>query len=79
MARLELTGIPEQLVRRLEAAARVHGRDIAAEAASLIERGLDAEERMKKELAEVRALRENMPKDWLSDEVIQAARKEDRP
>jgi hypothetical protein len=78
MTRLELTGIPEHLVRRLEAAARVHGRDVATEAAAMIERGLEAAERVERELAGVRALRQRMPKAWITDEMIRESRDEGR-
>ena len=80
MATLTIKNIPEKLRRRLKESAREHRRSINGEAISCLESVLvGSRVDPSKFLAQVRALRERMPRLYLTDNDLRAARNKGRP
>lgn len=78
MARIALNAVPDELVERLSRLAAEHGADVQDEALRCLERGLSEREQVEAELREIRALREQTPNAWVTEETIRAARDEGR-
>ncbi|MGB7159132.1 MAG: hypothetical protein WBD40_13770 [Tepidisphaeraceae bacterium] len=79
MATIALEKLPKEMVERLQRLAQEHGLIVEDEALRCLERGLSETEQVEAELREIRKLRESMPKVWLTDEILRAARDEGRP
>ncbi len=80
MANLTIRNIPEKLYKRLKESASQHRRSINNEAIACLETVLVGDRvDSKKFLAEVRAFRERMPRMYLMDEFLRAARNAGRP
>jgi len=80
MATLTIKNIPVKLCKRLKESAAQHRRSIDSEAISCLEKVLMANRGDPQEfLAEVRALRERMPRMYITDEFLRAAKNDGRP
>ena len=80
MATLTLKNVPEKLHKRLKESAAQHRRSINSEAITCLERVLTSQRVDPKEfLAEVDAMRERMPKAYITEEFLRAAKNEGRP
>lgn len=80
MARLTIKNVPEKLYKRLKESATVHRRSLNSEVISCLEKALaphcvDPQEF----LAGVRAMRKRMPRLYLTEEFLCAAKNEGRP
>jgi hypothetical protein len=78
MANIALDAVPDELVERLSRLAAEHGADVHEEALKCLERGLSEREQVEAELREIRAIREQSPNAWITEETIRAARDEGR-
>jgi antitoxin FitA len=80
MPTLTIKNVPEKLHRRLKESAALHRRSINNEAISCLETVL-VPQRVdpQKFLAEVRAMRERMPKLYIDDEFLRTAKNWGRP
>ena len=80
MATLTIKNIPEKLRKRLKESATQHRRSINSEAICCLEKVLVSSRVDPQEfLASARALRERMPRMFITDEELRAARNEGRP
>jgi hypothetical protein len=79
MASIQVTGLSDGVVARLEKYARDRGHDVATEAAVLIQNALERAEQVERDLERVRKIRGQMPNAWLTDDFIRRARDEGRP
>ena len=80
MATLTIKNIPERLRQRLKESAARHRRSINVEAISCLEKALVGDRVDPEELlARVRALRARMPKVFLTQRGLRAARNQGRP
>jgi len=71
-----MLAIPKSIVHRLEERARIHGKPVATEAAELLSRALDEDEREANLLEEIRKDREEAAKQgvYITDELIREAK-----
>jgi len=80
MATLTIKNIPEKLHKRLRESAAQHRRSINNEAISCLEKVLvTTREDPREFLAEVRAARARIPRAYLTEEFLRAAKNEGRP
>lgn len=80
MATLTIKNVPEKLHQRLKESAVQHRRSINNEAISCLEKVLVATRVDPQEfLAEVRAMRDRMPRMYVTEEFLRAAKNEGRP
>ena len=80
MATLTIKNIPERLRRRLKESAAEHRRSINGEAISCLEKALAGGRVDPQEfLAQARALRQRLPRIFLTNRDLRAARREGRP
>jgi plasmid stability protein len=80
MATLTIKNVPEKLHKRLKESAARHRRSINSEAICCLESVLvDSRLDPQEFLAEVRALRKRMPRMYLTEEFLRAAKNEGRP
>jgi antitoxin FitA len=80
VATLTIKNIPERLRRRLKESAAEHRRSINGEAISCLEKALAGGRVDPQEfLAQARVLRERLPRIFLTDRDLRAARREGRP
>lgn len=76
MATVALNQVPDQVIERLRKLAADHGADFEIEAVRCLERGLTEREQTEQELRELRELRSQQKGVWLTDEMINAAKRE---
>jgi plasmid stability protein len=80
MATLTIKNIPEKLRERLKESALQHRRSINGEAISCLEKALGGNRLDPEEfLAQVRSLRARMPRVFLTERDLRAARNQGRP
>jgi len=80
MATLTIKNVPEKLHRQLKQSAAQHRRSLNSEAIYCLETVLASSRVDPKEfLAEVRALRKRMPRAYITEEFLRAAKNEGRP
>jgi len=80
VATLTIKNIPERLRKSLKESAAEHRRSINGEAISCLEKALASGRVDPQEfLAETRALRQRLPRIFLTDRDLRAARREGRP
>ena len=80
MATLTIKNIPEELHERLRESAALHQRSINGEAISCLEKGLGGN-RLNPEdfLGQVRSLRARMPRVFVTERDLRAAKNQGRP
>jgi plasmid stability protein len=79
MATLTIKNIPEKLCKRLKQSATQHRRSINSEAISCLEKVLTSTRMDPREfLSEVDALRKRMPRAYITEEFLRAAKNEGR-
>lgn len=80
MATLTLKQVPNELYRRLKERAAAHRRSLNNEAILCLEQALEPRRFDRQSwLEEVRALRRQTPKVFLTDEMLRKAKEEGRP
>jgi len=80
MATLTIKNLPERLRKRLKECAAQHRRSINSEAISCLEKVLTSTRVDPREfLSEVDALRKRMPRMYITEEFLRAAKNEGRP
>lgn len=80
MATLTIKNIPEKVRRRLRESAAEHRRSVNSEAIACLEKALISTRVDPSEfLARVDALRKRMPRIYLTEELLRAAKNEGRP
>ena len=80
MATLTIKNVPQKLHKRLKESAALHRRSLNSEAISCLETVLVGKRVDPQEfLARVDALRKRMPRMYLTDEFLRAAKNEGRP
>jgi plasmid stability protein len=80
MATLTIKNVPERLRKRLKQSAIQHRRSVNSEAILCLEKVLGTHRVDPKEfLAEVDAMRKRMPRVYITEEFLRAAKNEGRP
>jgi len=80
MATLTIKNVPQQLHERLRESAAQHRRSINGEAISCLERALGGNRLDPEEfLAQVRSLRARMPRVFVTERALRAAKNQGRP